>query len=262
MIWFAGDVHGRFDHLVKAIDAASEKPAAVILLGDVEAPISLHECMRDVESRGVDWFWIIGNHDTDTNENFDHISDPTSMKHNIDGRVIEIDGVRVAGLGGVFRGEIWYPKDENSAPIFERFDEYKRSSQEYRRLKARLSKRDLVQAQAAPSEFRNWQSQLLDLSRAGKLLKHRSTIFPDVYRRLMSLRADILVTHEAPSSHPHGFDVIDELARAMGVKKLLHGHHHEARDYSSQFESMGFRSHGVGFREITDLDGQTIQIGN
>jgi predicted phosphodiesterase len=253
MIWFLGDNHGRFDYIAKAIDAAPTIPKAVILLGDLEAPIPLHECMRDVESRGVDWYWIIGNHDTDSLQNYTNISDQKSMECNIDGRVIEIGGVRVAGFGGVFRGEIWYPTDADKLPSFESFDDYRRSSQEYRRLKARLSKRDRIQAQAVPSEFRNWQSQLLDLSRAGKLLKHRSTIFPDVYRRLMSLRADILVTHEAPSCHQHGFEVIDHLARALRVTDLFHGHHHEARDYSAQLSLLGFRAHGVGFREIAEL---------
>lgn len=253
MIWFAGDVHGHFDHLAEAINAASTKPSAVILLGDLEAPIPLHECMRDVESRGVDWYWIVGNHDTDTEESYHHISDPTSMEHNIDGRVIEIYGLRVAGFGGVFRGEIWYPRDTDKLPSFESYDEYRRSSQEYRRLKARLSKRDRIQAQAVPPESRHWQAQLLDLSRSGKLLKHRSTIFPDIYQRLMSMRADVLVAHEAPSCHPHGFDVIDHLARALRVTDLFHGHHHEARDYSAQFSQLGFRAHGVGFREVAEL---------
>jgi hypothetical protein len=69
----------------------------------------------------------------------------------------------------------------------------------------------------------------------------------------MSLRADILVTHEAPSCHRHGFDVIDQLACALRVKELFHGHHHETRDYSAQFSQLGFRAHGVGFREIAEL---------
>ena len=43
MIWFLGDNHGRFDYIAKAIDAARAKPSAVILLGDLEAPVPLHE---------------------------------------------------------------------------------------------------------------------------------------------------------------------------------------------------------------------------
>jgi predicted phosphodiesterase len=261
MIWFAGDLHGRFEHIAKAIDAARAKPQAIILLGDMEAPTPLHACMHEVESRGVDWYWIIGNHDTDSHDSFANISDPISMAHDIDGRVVDVDGVRVAGLGGVFRGEIWYPRDDDRGPSFNSYDEYRRSSQEYLRLKARLSKRDVVQAQAVPPESHQWEAQLLELSRGGKLLKHRSTIFPDVYERLMSSRADILVTHEAPSCHPHGFRAIDRLAKAMGVQAIFHGHHHDSQDYTSAFELMGFKSYGVGFRGITDIDGHAIRTG-
>jgi predicted phosphodiesterase len=42
------------------------------------------------------------------------------------------------------------------------------------------------------------------------------------------MRADVLVTHEAPSNHEFGFPVIDELAERMGVKMIVHGHHHRA----------------------------------
>ncbi len=260
MIWFAGDVHGRFEHIAQAIDGTTLKPSAVILLGDLEAPIPLHDCMEDVTARGVEWYWILGNHDTDSRENFDNISDPISMAHNIDGRVVDFDGERVAGLGGVFRGEIWYPQEDIRGPSFESYDDYRRSSQEYRRLKARLSKRDVVHAQAVPPESHQWEAQLLELSRGGKLLKHRSTIFPDVYERLKSQRADILITHEAPSCHPHGFSEIDRLAKVMGVQAIFHGHHHDARDYSGKFDSLGFRAYGVGLREITDINGHVVRV--
>ena len=35
-----------------------------------------------------------------------------------------------------------------------------------------------------------------------------------------------MISHEAPESHHHGFREIGDLARAMGVKIVLHGHHH------------------------------------
>ena len=38
--------------------------------------------------------------------------------------------------------------------------------------------------------------------RGGLTRKHRSTIFPIDYASLASQKADILVTHEAPSCHP------------------------------------------------------------
>jgi len=53
---------------------------------------------------------------------------------------------------------------------------------------------------------------------------HRSMIFWDTNSRLWDQRADVLVTHEAPSVHPHGFAAIDVLAKAMGVQATFHGH--------------------------------------
>jgi predicted phosphodiesterase len=44
-------------------------------------------------------------------------------------------------------------------------------------------------------------------------------------------QADILVTHEAPGAHRHGFEVLDALALMMRAKLLMHGHHHEPVDY-------------------------------
>ena len=92
--------------------------------------------------------------------------------------------------------------------------------------------------------------------RGGLPLTHRSTIFPDDYERLVKQRADILVTHEAPSAHPHGFAAIDDLARSLGVKKTFHGHHHDQLDYSAERTRLGFDAFGVGFRGIFDQDGQ------
>ena len=53
-----------------------------------------------------------------------------------------------------------------------------------------------------------------------------TAIWPEDYDALAAQRADILVTHEAPSSHPAGKAALDALARAMGARLIVHGHHH------------------------------------
>jgi hypothetical protein len=93
-------------------------------------------------------------------------------------------------------------------------------------------------------------------------LKHRSSIFPADHANLSKLRADILVTHEAPSAHPHGFAVLDELARSLGVNKTFDGHHHDRLDYSAERPRLGFDAFGVGLRGITDQDGRIIRPGD
>lgn len=129
---------------------------------------------------------------------------------------IEIAGLRIAGLGGVFRGQVWAPP---ATPSFETQDQYT----------------------AQCGQGNRWRG---DLPR-----KHRSSIFPVDYYQFAGQRADILVTHEAPSAHPHGFAAIDELARSLGVNKTFHGHHHDRLDYSAERTRLGFDAFGVGLAE-------------
>lgn len=53
-----------------------------------------------------------GNHDTDNVENYQNLFEDGLFKsRNLHGRIVEIDGLRFAGLGGVFRGEVWFPRE-------------------------------------------------------------------------------------------------------------------------------------------------------
>ena len=258
-LWLLGDVHSHFDHIEQAIDKASARPAAVLFLGDIEAPIPFEDCIEGILKRGVEVYWIRGNHDTDTDENWNNLQG--SMHRNIDGRVVTIDNARVAGLGGIFRGETWHPAIDDGKPAHATYEAYTKWIRTNRNLKQRLSKKDLVQMQDVPHR-KHWDANTLDASRAGKLLKHHSSIFSADYERLADMKADILVTHEAPSCHPHGFKEIDLLAQMMGVKAAFHGHHHDALVYSRHWDVLGFKAYGVGFCGITDQDGNVITPGD
>lgn len=250
MIWFAGDVHGKLSHVLKAIRQAETRPAAIVFLGDLESQRPLqHECAL-IEALGIACWYIHGNHDTDHDLTWEHLM--AWGERNLDGRVVDIDGLRVAGLGGIFRGEVWYPQEGSEVPVYRNYDEYARAIRRQGGLKARLSSKDLARLQDAPRP----DPDLLDASRRGKLLKHRSTIFPDTVDWLSKHEADILVTHEAPAAHPYGFAVLDRLARAMKVRRLVHGHHHEEHRYGSG----AFQAMAVGFRGIRDLAGNVIVV--
>ena len=82
--------------------------------------------------------------------------------------------------------------------------------------------------------------------RDGLPLWHRDTIFPDDADRLAAQRFDVLVTHEAPSSHKHGFAVIDEIARSGGARLIVHGHHHDS--YTGILQN-GITVRGLGLAE-------------
>lgn len=72
----------------------------------------------------------------------------------------------------------------------------------------------------------------------------------------------MLVSHEAPSYHRNGFELLDVLAQAMSVKVMVHGHHHDSQDSSGRWSVQGFKSFGVGLRGITaiDLNGNAVVI--
>jgi hypothetical protein len=225
MILLAGDPHGRFDHLIDAV--FDRRPSAVIMLGDIQARQPLEVELELILKETEIWF-IHGNHDTDSEEDHDNLFGSALAGRNLHGRVVKIDGVRVAGLGGVFRSQVWMPPGE---PAY-------KSEAAYLRHCGRGNR---------------W--------RGGLPRKHRSTIFADTVASLARERADVLVTHEAPSCHPHGFAAIDHLGKALGVRSVWHGHHHDSLDYREHWPRIGFEAHGVGLRGLTWVDGRVLRGG-
>lgn len=68
---------------------------------------------------------------------------------------------------------------------------------------------------------------------------------------MAKMRADVLVCHEAPTSHPHGFGGMDDLAKAMGVRLIVHGHHHHGYIGASRD---GIEVRGLGGEECWRLE--------
>ncbi|TPQ25375.1 metallophosphoesterase family protein, partial [Cupriavidus pinatubonensis] len=91
--------------------------------------------------------------------------------------------------------------------------------------------------------------------RGGLPRRHRSTIFPQTYNALSSQHADVLVSHEAPACHPHGFEAIDTLIEAMGVKRAFHGHHHESMAYPTTGPCRIF---GLGACAVATIEGEFL----
>lgn len=247
MILMLGDVHGDISHLPALV--AEVKPAAVIFLGDIESPVPFQEFVEEITALTEVW-WIPGNHDTDTPENYVNLFESSLADRNLHGRVVEIAGVRVAGLGGVFRGQVWYPPE---APALLSFEDL--VAQKFRHKKA------LTAAEVARLKYQKPSPAIADLVREGQLRKHRSSIFYADWYALHGQQADILVTHEAPSCHPHGFGEVEALGRSLGVKYAFHGHQHDNLNYRSFDEPFGFKAYGVGFRGVTDMHGRCIFPG-
>lgn len=218
-IFFCGDPHGEFDHINAA--AREYKPAAMVILGDLQPPGPIGEVLEEALAFTQVW-WIPGNHDTDTDAFYDSLWKGPLASHNLHGKVGNVAGLRIAGLGGVFRGQIWMPDGE---PNYSSVGTFLRHV----------------------GKNNTW--------RGGLPRRHRTSIFPSVYENLAKQRADILVTHEAPSCHRKGFQAIDRLAQNLHVKWLFHGHQHESIAYG-RYCGMWVRS--VGLRGIVNLRGEEI----
>ena len=223
---FAGDPHGQLEQVLQAVSMTNASSA--VLLGDIEPSGPLEDEMRSLVERGVAWHFIGGNHDSDSDEVARRVWNPRTAPHNIHGRVVALpNGLRIGGLAGVWRESVWHP-DRSSM----------RQGEPAWRSR-------LAHARATPRQDR-WDGELPPR-------KHLSSIYPDELARLGTLRADILVSHEAPGYHPHGFTLLDELARSMQVRWTVHGHHHDALDSSRSWDKQGFASHGVALRGVSAL---------
>jgi hypothetical protein len=218
---FAGDPHRNFAPILRA--CGNMPVGTLIIVGDCDCPAPLPRLLAPLLDRGWDVRWILGNHDTETEAAFDNLcASPGDMGL----RVISIGGLRIAGLPGVFKPRVWYPRPEPGSGRIE---------------PPSFTTRAAFQASLRPHEV--W--------RGGLPLWHRDTIFPEDFDLLGGTGCDVLVTHEAPSSHPHGFAVIDALAATCGARLIVHGHHHAS--YGAVLPN-GIGVRGLGLAELWPLD--------
>lgn len=221
-ILFAGDPHGDFKPLISAVQEC--KPEAVVLLGDYDLEMPLESYLQEIVGLTEIW-WIAGNHDFETPSKHENLFHSALAEKSLHLKVKDIAGVRIAGLGGIFLGRVWYPPRQ---PKW-------------------LGKQHFLSEQTS------------NVQHSAMPLKYESAIWHDEFESLKALKADILVTHEAPGSHRHGFDAIGELAAAMGAKHIFHGHLHE--NYASVIKN-DIKVFGVANRAVTDLMGNTIRNGS
>ena len=211
-LMFFGDPHGSFDFVIRCVQ--KYHPEAIVLLGDIQARRPLQIELAPILDLTEVWF-IHGNHDTDSDADHDNLFGSALAHRNLHGRVVEIAGFRVAGLGGIFRESIWAPPLE---PAY----------------RSAIDRVGVIR----PSE--RW--------RGGLPRRHRSSIFPDEYEHLARQRADILVTHEGLGGHPHGWKALDDLAIALQVQMVAHGHLHQTFDYIGEGRldpQAGYQAFGV-----------------
>lgn len=196
-VLFYGDPHGEWRPLLRA--CAEKPPAAVVIVGDCDLEMPLRQQIKPVFLAGIPVQWIPGNHDVDSVEWHDRLW-ADHPDGNLHAGWASLGGMTVAGLGGIFKERIWYPRVAKAVPVYPDRRAY------------------LRQVKAAE----RW--------RGGLPLSARAAIFPEDAAAVGKLRADVLVTHEAPTSHRHGFVGIDAVAVACRATFVVHGHHHDSYD--------------------------------
>jgi predicted phosphodiesterase len=236
-IVFIGDIHQHWHHVEAGLATLRRTPTAAILLGDIQCDQPLDRLAAPLLDRGIAVHWIHGNHDNDGGPDmWANLASPERNPRTSPGalhaKVMEIEGIRIAGLGGTFRPRVWAPP---AGP----------------RLRRRSELGDDM-LELGPAYGLNQRAALAhSLSTAA--------IWPEDIDALSSQRADILVTHEAPSSHPAGSAVMDQLARAMGARMIVHGHHHVA---SHARAADGLSVLSVGAAWGASLDGKVLWKGD
>ena len=194
-VLFYGDPHGEWRPLLRACE--EERPDGVVLMGDCCLARPLREQIGPLFDAGIPVRWIPGNHDTDAAECHDRLWEEYP-EGNLHARWEQVGGLLVGGLGGVFKGRVWYPRAGEAEPVH-------------------ATRRDCMRRLGRGDRWRG-----------GLPLHLRDAIFPEDAKALDGLRLDVLATHEGPSCHRHGFYGIDAAAASCRARLVVHGHHHES----------------------------------
>lgn len=215
MIGVLGDIHGAFD-AARAVIARRPDVAIWLCVGDIADEHGRYEPL------GADVYWIHGN-----NDNFDAIAAgdlPAGLHHISNATVVDVAGVRVAGLGGTF-APTWYDTAAAELPP------PKKGS-------ARATERATRSARAGSSRARSRDD------------KRRHFVRDEVAACRALSGIDIFLTHEAPTPfrpfpNGRGPDAgkpqINEILAAMRPRLHLFGHHHRFSDQHYE----GVRSIGL-----------------
>jgi len=216
-IIFCGDPHGEFAQIIQA--ESCYKPEAIVLLGDYNLKQPLERYFQAIGDK-TQIYWIHGNHDVKTKMEYEYLFHSKLAGNNLHLTVVDIGGLKVAGLGGIFAGRVW---DIKNKPQW-RNKQHWLGSQPSNIKKIPLH-----------LEYAIWHHEV-------ELMKQE-------------IRADILVTHEAPSCHKHGFSAIDDLAEAIGAQHIFHGHHHK---YYRHHVNNSVNVTGVALAGVVNLAGEEL----
>ena len=238
---FYGDPHGDYAALFQAVEI--HKPEHVVIVGDFQLDQPLNIKLASVLACGIQIHWIHGNHDATTPAMHGYLFNAKGSLHACSHRItchsIQQTNTRsaadshdlvLAGLGGHYRGRIWFPRQGDETARYNTPEEFLTSNPVSARYKGGLP------------------------------LHLRQAIFPQDHSMLGGLKGvDVLVCHEAPTSigNNKGFGAIDDLAAQMGVRLVVHGHHHKS---TSGHTRNGIAVTGLARAQVALLDPVTLNF--
>jgi Icc-related predicted phosphoesterase len=192
------------------------------------------EILRPLTDLGCRILHVRGNHDFEDADQYGAVIGSKALRGgNLHCRVVEIEGVRIAGLEGIFGGP-WLPKDDHV--VSHTREHWLATNRSYKN--GSYWRHTLEKQWGVPE---------------GLQVGHRKYIFPEDADRLRTMEADVLVTHEAPLSPgcDKGFQVINDIASEIGAKAVIHGHIHEGYEAET---SEGIMVHSIHIRSWVRLD--------
>ena len=227
-ILICGDAHGKFAHILDATERLD--PQAVVLLGDMEFKRAAHIELAPIRDR---------------------LLHPRKPRHR-----------HRAGLGqphefGIGRSVYRRPR---RCPSRRHATGRSRRGVQRKGLGATLA--------ACPRKLRRLARVVAVGMAEARVDVSTRTPTPSVIhfsrclRPATAERADILVTHEAPYPHPHGRIAINELADALGVRLVFHGHEHNNLNYRELGFRLSYEIHGVGLRGSPDATATSFGRAN
>ena len=87
-----GDPHGDFVPVIAAVERL--RPRAIVLLGDIQARQPLHIELRPILALTEVWF-IHGNHDADSDADYDNLWGSELADRNLHGQVVELSLIHI-----------------------------------------------------------------------------------------------------------------------------------------------------------------------
>lgn len=201
-------------------ECARRPPHAVVFLANRLFVLPADREMDHLRGAGIQVRWVVGTH----GERYDLWQRDATWEGpdgNLHGQVEQLGGLAVAGLGGQFREEVWWPREDAAAP-------------------------------AAVTREACWRRMRAGTGwRYGLPADVRHALFPEEIEDCAGTRADVLLTAEPPSCHPEGFAAVDRAAALCGARLVVHGHFLEG---GKRWELPGgVRVRGVGLGSMLRL---------